>query len=297
MLAEDSVRLKPGIPWVIAALLLVLTSPPVLAQETVYIGGRSAGPAVEVDLSALNGQYPRRIARPGPPDILPPDPANAPRARATSSVRLAPPPHTYASRPPVATRPPAAAAIASSSAPVTGAPGNITPTPLNPGLTPSPAPARPVTKSPLTAAAPPKPITPVTAGAGRVAPPPPAASPPQAMVALPAGLSPSVSSAPAAAAAAIMFAPGAIELTPEATAQLDALMASLGGQDRVQLKAHASGAQNDAETRRIALKRALAARSHLLASGMESARIDVRALGPAGDGGADDRIDVIVVTQ
>lgn len=94
-----------------------------------------------------------------------------------------------------------------------------------------------------------------------------------------------------------MFAPGAIELTAEAAAQLDALLASLTQKERVQLKAHASGAQDDAEVRRIALKRALAARSHLLANGMESTRIDVRALGPAGDGGPDDRLDVIVVAQ
>ncbi len=46
-----------------------------------------------------------------------------------------------------------------------------------------------------------------------------------------------------------------------------------------------------------ALKRALSARSHLLAAGLESTRIDVRAMGPAGDGGPDDRLDVIVVAQ
>ncbi|MEQ1890208.1 MAG: OmpA family protein, partial [Alphaproteobacteria bacterium] len=97
--------------------------------------------------------------------------------------------------------------------------------------------------------------------------------------------------------AAILFAPGAVELTPEAAVQLDALRASLTQNQRVQLKAHASGAQDDAGVRRVALKRALAARSHLLAGGLESARIDVRALGPAADGGPDDRLDVIVVAQ
>lgn len=95
----------------------------------------------------------------------------------------------------------------------------------------------------------------------------------------------------------MLFAPGAVELTPEATAQLDALASSLTGQTRLQLKAHASGADNDAETRRTALKRALAARSHLLAKGVDSTRIDVRALGPVTDGGPPDRVDLIVLTQ
>ena len=80
-------------------------------------------------------------------------------------------------------------------------------------------------------------------------------------------------------------------------AQLDALAASLSQSERVQIKAHASGGQDDAQVRRIALKRALAARSHLLAGGLDSTRIDVRALGPAADGGSDDRLDLIVVAQ
>ena len=95
----------------------------------------------------------------------------------------------------------------------------------------------------------------------------------------------------------MLFAPGAVDLSPEAAAQLDALASSLTGQTRLQLKAHASGADNDAETRRTALKRALAARTHLLAKGVDSTRIDVRALGPVTDGGPPDRVDLIVLTQ
>lgn len=288
-------KLNPGIGWTVAALLLMAGAFPAMAQETVYIGGRSTGPAVEVDFSALNqGGIPTRRTRPGPPDILPLDPANAPAARTTSSVRLTPPPQAIA---PV--QPPVAAAL-----PVTApalaavAPTHLTPRPLSAGLTPAPAPAEPAVKANLSASAPPKPIIPAKAVATNATPPPPVDAP-QATAALPpAGLSPSVPSAPSeGVAAALMFAPGAIELTAGAMAQLDALMTSLTQKERVQLKAHASGSQDDAEVRRIALKRALAARSHLLANGMESTRIDVRALGPAGDGGPDDRLDVIVVAQ
>jgi len=287
-------KLNPGTGWTVAALLLMAGVFPAMAQETVYIGGRSTGPAVEVDLSALDrGGIPTRRTRPGPPDILPLDPANAPVARATSSVRLTPPQAIAPVQPPVA-----AALPVTAPPPAAVAPTHLTPRPLSAGLTPAPAPAQPAAKASLSASAPPKPIIPAKAVATNATPPPPVDAP-QAIAALPpAGLGPSVPSAPSeGVAAALMFAPGAVELTAGAMAQLDALMTSLTQKERVQLKAHASGGQDDAEVRRIALKRALAARSHLLANGMESTRIDVRALGPAGDGGPDDRLDVIVVAQ
>jgi len=287
-------KLNPGIGWTVVALLLIAGAFPAMAQETVYIGGRSTRPAVEVDFSALNqGGIPTRRTRPGPPDILPLNPANAPAARATSSVRLTPPQAIAPVQPPVA-----AALPVTAPPPAAVAPTHLTPRPLSAGLTPAPAPAQPAVKANLSASAQPKPIIPAKAAATNATPPRPV-DVPQATAALPpAGLSPSVPSAPSeGVAAALMFAPGAIELTAGAVAQLDALMTSLTQKERVQLKAHASGGQDDAEVRRIALKRALAARSHLLANGMESTRIDVRALGPAGDGGPDDRLDVIVVAQ
>lgn len=293
MLDAQRIKRNPGIGWTAAALLLMAGAFPAMAQETVYIGGRSTGPSVEVDFSALNrGGIPVRRTRPGPPDILPLDPANAPTARATSSVRLTPPPQAIA---PV--QPPVAAALpVTAPPPAAVAPTQLTPRPLSAGLTP--APPQPAAKANLSASAPPKPIIPAKAPVTNATPPPPVGAPQVTAALPPAGLSPSVPSAPSeGAAAALMFAPGAIELTAEAAAQLDALLASLTQKERVQLKAHASGAQDDAEVRRIALKRALAARSHLLANGMESTRIDVRALGPAGDGGPDDRLDVIVVAQ
>lgn len=288
------IKLNQGIGWTVAVLLLMAGTFPAMAQETVYIGGRSTGPAVEVDFSALNrGGIPMRRARPGPPDILPLDPAYAPAARATSSVRLTPPQAITPVQPPVA------ATLPVTAPPPAAAPTHLTPRPLSAGLTPAPAPAQPAAKANLSASAPPKPIIPAKAAVTNVVAPPPPVEAPRAVAALPpAGLNPSVPSAPSeGVAAALMFAPGAIELTAEAAAQLDALMTSLTQKERVQLKAHASGAQDDAEVRRIALKRALAARAHLLANGMESTRIDVRALGPAADGGPDDRLDVIVVAQ
>ncbi len=289
---EQRARQKPGWVWAMALLAGALAPHPLNAQETVYIGGRQTAPAVEVDLSVLDGRAASRRSQPGLPDLLPPDPANGLKARAASSTRL--------------TRPqapaPVPAAVLTPSAQVKAPPpaassALITPAPLSAGLTPAGPPAQLVAKPDLTAAAAPKPIVPALADTENTQAPPPFSAP-QYTAALPAGLTPSVPPVPAAGAtAAILFAPGAVELTPEAAVQLDALFASLTQKQRVQLKAHASGAQDDAGVRRIALKRALAARSHLLAGGMESTRIDVRALGPAADGGPDDRLDVIVVAQ
>jgi outer membrane protein OmpA-like peptidoglycan-associated protein len=284
---------KTGRVLGLALLLAGVTGTPAPAQETVYIGGREAGPAVQVDFSALNpaGGIPVRRTRPGPPDILPLNPANAPQARAATSMTL-PPLQPSA---PIAAQPTAPAP--------SGANGIIAPLPLKPGLTPAATPRQPVANAGLSASKPPRPITPVRQEMPAISPPAPAAvtppppvAAPQAVAALPAGLTPAKTAAPSSAAA-LLFPPGEIELTPEATAQLDAVLASLTDKQRLQLKAHASGAQDDAEVRRIALKRALSARSHLLAGGLDSTRIDVRALGPAGDGGPDDRLDVIVVAQ
>ena len=49
---------------------------------------------------------------------------------------------------------------------------------------------------------------------------------------------------------------------------------------RLQLLAYAAGAENESsKARRLSLSRALAVRSYLIAEGVRSTRIDVRALG------------------
>lgn len=264
---------------------------PACAQETVYIGGRTTAPAVEVDLSAINGGPISRRVRSNLPDLMPLDPANAPGARAATSVRLTKPEAPTPVQTPVAPPP---AKIA--------APVVLSPTTLSPGLVPATPPGAPALHTNLTAATAPKPIIPAKAPVAHSDAPPMIANAPQMTAALPApGLTPAapatIGAPGAGVAAALLFGLGAVELTPEAVAQLDAVAASLTQNDRVQLKAHASGAQDDADVRRVALKRALAARAHLLTGGIESTRIDVRALGPAADGGSDDRLDVIVAPQ
>lgn len=274
--------------WLFAAGL-ALTGP-AAAQETVIIGGPGrTAPAVEVDLSVLDSRGPAHLSRKKSslPDLLPPDAANQPRARAAISRPLTPPaPATHRVTPPsqevTAAAGAAPSALADKAAATPSAPA------ATPGLVPIAAPVKQASPVALRAAAPPEPVK---IRAAEPAPPPAA----QTLATLPA-----ITPAPSpdgGVNTALLFAPGAVDLSADATAQLDTLLELLKSQDRVQLKAHASGAATDTEARRIALKRALAARSHFLANGIDSTRIDVRALGPAADGGSDDRIDVIVVAQ
>ncbi|MDP6691755.1 MAG: OmpA family protein [Alphaproteobacteria bacterium] len=67
---------------------------------------------------------------------------------------------------------------------------------------------------------------------------------------------------------------------------------------RLQLKAYAEGTGNDtSKARRLSLSRALAVRSYLIENGLRSTRIDVRALGIARDGGAPDRVDILLLER
>jgi outer membrane protein OmpA-like peptidoglycan-associated protein len=69
-------------------------------------------------------------------------------------------------------------------------------------------------------------------------------------------------------------------------------------EERLQIKAFAGGgASNGAGSgaRRLSLSRALAVRAYLLEKGVRSTRIDVRALGQAGDGGPAERVDIVLI--
>ncbi|HJM60705.1 MAG TPA: OmpA family protein [Alphaproteobacteria bacterium] len=96
----------------------------------------------------------------------------------------------------------------------------------------------------------------------------------------------------------IPFVPGGAELSPEAEGPLRELAASLTVNEalRLQLKAYASAEHSVASAaRRLSLSRALAVRSFLIDTGVNSTRIDVRALGAKYESGPPDRVDVITV--
>lgn len=97
----------------------------------------------------------------------------------------------------------------------------------------------------------------------------------------------------------ILFAPGSRDLTAQECAELDKLTLhlSLERDLRLELLAYASGGQGEQEqvdSRRLSLERALAVRRYLVGRGVPRVRTIVRALGQrAPDGGDPDRVDIV----
>jgi outer membrane protein OmpA-like peptidoglycan-associated protein len=168
-------------------------------------------------------------------------------------------------------------------------------------LPPRPQPAPPQT---ATASAPPVPVPPapqpalpeaapdvasVTPVAPRPTPPPP---PP------PVADNATTSAAATGAGLRVTFAPGQSDLSPDSAASIKTLTATAPAGDSVTFNvlAYAPGAPDDASTaRRVSLARAMAVRTALLADGVPSARIFVRALGAQYGDGPPDRVDVNVL--
>ncbi len=102
-------------------------------------------------------------------------------------------------------------------------------------------------------------------------------------------------------AAMLRYAAGQSDLPADQRGTIDALAAQLAGNPklRLQLLAYASGAGDDpVEARRLSLTRAVALRTYLIDKGVQSVRMDVRALGnrDVGDGPAD-RVDLVIVDR
>ena len=98
----------------------------------------------------------------------------------------------------------------------------------------------------------------------------------------------------------IGFSAGSAKLNSYASARLQDISASLkkNGALRIQLLSYAGAKDGSAsQARRLSLSRALAARSYLIEKGIQSTRIDVRALGNRSGNGPTDRIDIIVTTR
>jgi len=174
-------------------------------------------------------------------------------------------------------------------------PAPAKPATAKPAVTAAPAPAKPAVAA-LPAPAPAK-ITPPSAqtGGASVAPatPSPAAQTPASAEAgsspvMPEGLAP---------AARLRFASGAEDMDEVAVALVDALVSENGSGARViQVRAYAAGSsETNSAARRLSLKRAVAVRTYMIHKGMQAARIDVRALGPAPDAGPADRVDIVIM--
>jgi outer membrane protein OmpA-like peptidoglycan-associated protein len=96
----------------------------------------------------------------------------------------------------------------------------------------------------------------------------------------------------------VTFGTGQAELSPASAAAIKGVVQSapVGEGVSFNVVAYAAGAPDDPSTaRRLSLSRALAVRSALMADGVSSARIYLRALGAAGGGEAPDRVDLAVM--
>lgn len=148
---------------------------------------------------------------------------------------------------------------------------------------PAPQPAMPETV-PQTAA-----ITPIAPPA-----PPPGAQPPPPP---PISDKATTAAAPTTTGLRLTFAPGASDLSPESSTSIKQLTqtAPPGDETTFNVLAYTPGKPDDPSTaRRVSLSRAMAVRSALVADGVPSARIFVRALGEQYGDGPPDRVDVSV---
>ena len=183
-------------------------------------------------------------------------------------------------------------------------PGSTKPVPARPAQTRKPAAAQPAKP------APPHPATPTGAAALALptAPPAPPVLPPP-----PAAAAPSPPPRPATLASAgsttaslasglrVIFAAGKSDLTPESAAALTrfATAAPTGENVSFNVAAYATGVPEDLSiARRLSLSRALAIRAALIADGISSTRIYVRALGAPPAAAAllpADRVDITIL--
>ena len=130
-------------------------------------------------------------------------------------------------------------------------------------------------------------------------PPPPAAAQPAAPPP-PPPISDNAASAATTTGAGlrVTFGAGQADLSPASAAAIKNIVQSAPAGDSASFNvlAYAAGTPEDPSTaRRLSLARALAVRSALMADGIASSRIYVRALGATGGDEAPDRVDLAVM--
>jgi outer membrane protein OmpA-like peptidoglycan-associated protein len=172
--------------------------------------------------------------------------------------------------------------------------GNTTPQSRAPAQTASVAPTAAPNRQEAVTPIPPAPApavpeqTPQTASVEPIAPPVATAAPPPPPVSAGAA----TSAAPTPAGLRLTFASGQSDLSPESVDSIKQFAAS-GGPGTFNVQAYAPGAKDDpSSARRLSLARAMAVRSALVADGVPSVHIFVRALGAQYGSGPPDRVDI-----
>ncbi len=186
---------------------------------------------------------------------------------------------------------PAAPAVASREPPPATPPSATPPSATSPSASPPSAAAPPAVPPAL-----PDQI-PATASIAPIAPPPPAAGS-QPPAAPPVSATAATAAAPTTSGLRLTFAPEQSDLSPESSTSIKQLTQAAPRSDETTFNvlAYAPGKADDPSTaRRISLSRAMAVRSALVADGVPSARIFVRALGAQYGDGPPDRVDLSVM--
>lgn len=248
----------------------------------------AATPPAPVETPAKPAPKAAAATKTGRDAVKPNPPPPEVKAAASGAPEPAPVPalpSSLASTPAPSSPPPAPAA---SSAP---APSAATP----PALPAAPAPSKQASATPPAQPAPsagaPTPVTPLATAP--TAPPPGPAIPAAPTTQTATARAPSV---PLGDGTRIAFTGEETELNDSGKQALAGVVQKLQAQPtmRVQLLAYASGTPDQAsKARRTSLSRALAVRTYLLAQGVQSTRIDVRALGNTTDEPPLDRVDAI----
>jgi len=201
-----------------------------------------------------------------------------------------------------APKPASRSATAKSRQPAQSQPAEAAPTPVTPPVaTAQPAAPQPPTPAPPAAPAPPPATLPTAApptiALAPVAPPQPtdSAAPPP-----PPPISDNSTTAATSNGAGlrVTFGAGQADLSPSSAAAIKQLVATAppGPNTSFNVAGYAAGTPEDPSTaRRLSLSRALAVRSALMADGVNSTRIYVRALGAASKEEPADRVDLAVL--
>jgi outer membrane protein OmpA-like peptidoglycan-associated protein len=204
------------------------------------------------------------------------------QASRASHLPRAEPASITPNRPTVATREAPAASPPAASPPAASPPA-ASPPAASLGAPPA---TKPVIPESVPATASIAPVTPQAPPPGAQPPPPP-----------PVSDKSTTAAAPISSGLRLIFAPGGSDLSEESSASIKQLTQSAppGDATTFNVLAYAPGKADDPSTaRRISLSRAMSVRSALVADGVPSARIFVRALGERFGDGPADRVDLSV---
>src|ERR1700733_7210638 len=285
-----------------AALLGILTH---MRRTCILLTGLlcAAAPAqaqVTVDLHALDALPGGKPATESSPQHQPPPKRASKRPTVARQPKPSPAQATAAAHAPQsATSSATTAATPAAAPPATTVPNTAAPTPPPPPPPPPPAPTVPT----------PAPPTPAPPAATLPTAPPatvalaPIVPPPEPAQAAPAPAPPISDSATSAATATghglrVTFGTDEADLSPSSASAIHDFVQSAPSGDSASYNvvAYAAGTPEDPSTaRRLSLSRALAVRSALMADGISSTHIYVRALGATAGDATPDRVDVAVL--